>query len=142
RRCACVGYAPAPGAAQRYSTARSSSTSATITATTTTTRTRSWKAPSSVVSGLRTWPSEDVDRRVDDDPHDVDEVPVDPGHLDAVVVLGREVPAERPDHDRQQQAQANEDVRAVQAGQPVEDRGLGRIRRREADVDVLVDLDE
>ena len=31
---------------------------------------------------------EDVDGRVDDEPHDVDEVPVDPGHLDAAVLLG------------------------------------------------------
>jgi hypothetical protein len=31
---------------------------------------------------------QDVDRREDDDPHHVDEVPVDPGHLDAEVLLG------------------------------------------------------
>jgi hypothetical protein len=33
-------------------------------------------------------------------------------------------------------------VRAVQAGEPVEDRALRAVLRREADVDVLVDLDE
>src|SRR4051812_26258668 len=30
---------------------------------------------------------EDVDRQEHDDPHDVHEVPVDPGHLDAQVIL-------------------------------------------------------
>jgi hypothetical protein len=32
--------------------------------------------------------SDQVDGRVDDDPHHVDEVPVDPGQLDPVVMLG------------------------------------------------------
>ena len=54
----------------------------------------------------------------------------------------REVAAERPDRDEQQQRQADEDVRAVQAGEAVEDRALRMVLRREAEVDVLVDLDE
>ena len=41
-----------------------------------------------------------------------------------------------------QQREADEDVGAVQAGQAVEDRALRVVLRREADVDVLVDLDE
>ncbi len=53
---------------------------------------------------------EDVDRRVHDDPHDVDEVPVDAGHLDAAVLLGAEVAAEGPDRHDQQQDQADADV--------------------------------
>ena len=88
---------------------------------------------------------EEVDRRVHEDPHHVDEVPVDPGHLDAAVLLRGEVPPEGADRREQQQRQADEDVRAVQAGQPVEDRALGEDRRRQAllrQVDVLVDLDE
>ena len=44
--------------------------------------------------------------------------------------------------DDRQQRQADGDVRAVQAGEPVEDRALRVVLRREADVDVLVDLDE
>ena len=97
--------------------------------------------PASERSGFCT-ALEDVDGRVDDDPHHVDEVPVDARHLDAAVVLGREVAAEGADRDEQQQRQADEDVRAVQAGEAVEDRALGAVLRREADVDVLVDLDE
>ena len=42
-----------------------------------------------------------------DDPHDVDEVPVDPRHLDAAVLLGRVVAAEGADGDDQQQDQAD-----------------------------------
>ena len=74
-------------------------------------------------------------------PHDVDEVPVDPRHFHALVVLGRVVAAERPDRDHQQQAQPDEHVGAVQAGERVEDRPLGGVVGGEADVDVLVDLD-
>jgi hypothetical protein len=40
-------------------------------------------------------------------------VPVDPRHLDAAVLAGREVAAERAGRREQQQRQADEDVRAV-----------------------------
>src|SRR5207249_3341320 len=47
-------------------------------------------------------PLQQVDRRVDDDPHYVDEVPVDSRDLDAMVGLRREVAPEGPDrHERQ-----------------------------------------
>src|SRR5436190_17281991 len=65
---------------------------------------------------------QDVDGHVDDDPHHVDEVPVDPADLDAVVVVGREVPAERTDRHEQQDREADEHVRAVQSREAVEDR--------------------
>ena len=59
------------------------------------------------------------------------------------VVLSRgEVPAERAHGHHREQRQADEHVRAVEAGEPVEDRALSVVLRREADVDVLVDLDE
>jgi hypothetical protein len=47
----------------------------------------------SLVSGLPSLRSElqEVDRRVHEHPHDVDEVPVDARHLDAAVLLGRVV---------------------------------------------------
>ena len=88
--------------------------------------------------------SEDVDGHVDDDPHDVDEVPVDARHLDAEVVLrlGAEVAAEGADRREAEQHQADEDVGAVQAGEAVEDRAEAEVAGAEADVDVLVDLDE
>src|SRR6476469_6074380 len=69
-------------------------------------------------------PSEDVDGGVDDYPHDVDEVPVDPWHVDAAVLFGAVMAAECSDRDEQQQAQPDEDVRAVQAGEREEDRRL------------------
>ena len=59
--------------------------------------------------------SEDVDRRVDDDPHHVDEVPVDARHLDAAVLLGRVVAAEGA-HDDHQRAASGRRRRARRAG--------------------------
>src|SRR3954447_3909984 len=80
-------------------------------------------ASASLFSGFRTPRSlEDVDGRVHDDPHHVDEVPVDPGDLDAVVVLGRVVAAKRAHRRHREQRETDEDVRAVQAGQAEERR--------------------
>src|SRR5687768_14948752 len=83
---------------------------------------RNRKAAASLRKGLsiRRDLLEKVDRRVHDDPHYVDEVPVDPGQLDPVVVLGREVPPEATDDHHQQQAEADEDMRPVEARQPEE----------------------
>src|SRR3954447_6621555 len=99
---------------------------------------RNMNASASLRSGLIT--SEEGDRRVHDDPHYVDEVPVDPADLDAVVVLGREVAAESSDGHEQEDRQADEDVRAVQARQAVEDRPERAVVRREADAGVLARL--
>src|SRR5437773_894112 len=100
---------------------------------------RNRNASASLLSGFF-MRSEDVDRRVDDDPHHVDEVPVDPGDLDAEVRLRRVVAAIGPDGRRQEQRQADEDVRSVQSGQAVEDRPE-RVRvKREAEARVLADL--
>ena len=68
-------------------------------------------------------------------------MPVDTRHLHAAVLLGREVPAERPDRGEREQVQPHEDVRTVQAGEPVEDCPLRRVVRCKAEVHVLVDLD-
>jgi hypothetical protein len=59
---------------------------------------------------------------------------VDPGHLDAAVLLRAVVAAERADDHGQEQAQADEDVGAMQAGEAVEDRSLRVVVGREADV--------
>ena len=69
---------------------------------------------------------EDVDRREDDDPHHVDEVPVDARHLDALVGVRREVAAEDRSVTTLSSIRPIDDVRAVQAGQAVEDRALAR----------------
>src|SRR5262245_15013286 len=89
-------------------------------------------------------PSEDVDRRINDDPHHVYEVPVDAGHLDAEVVLRLrpEVAAESANRGEAEQGEADEDVGAVEAGEAVEDRAEGEVASAEADVRVLVHLDE
>src|SRR3954467_3741964 len=104
---------------------------------------RKRNASASLRSGLRmplAYPkSEDVDRREHDDPHHVDEMPVDPADLDAVVVLGGEVPAEGADRHEQEDREADEDVGSVQAGEAEEDRREGAVLRREAGAQVLVD---
>src|SRR5947208_16921231 len=87
---------------------------------------------------------EDVHRREDDDPHDVDEVPVDARYLDAEVLLRllREVAAPGADVGEGEEHQTDGDVGAVEAGEAVEDRGEGVDAGAEAEVDVLVELDE
>src|SRR3954451_7536150 len=121
--------------------ARSTSTTATTTAITSTARSRKRNASSSDRSGPHTW-SEEVDRREDDHPHHVDEVPVDARHLDAAVLLGGEVPLERPHGHHREEREADEHVRAVETGQAVEDRHLRGVVRSNPEMDVLVDLDE
>src|SRR5436853_7898637 len=89
----------------------------------------------------RSYPmSEDVDRRENDDPHDVDEMPVDPADLDAVMVLGGEVAAEGADRHEQEDREPDKDVGAVEAGEAEEDPREGAVLRREACAHVLVDL--
>src|SRR5262245_7712737 len=100
----------------------------------------------SLRSGLRIsapYPSlEDVDRRENDDPHHVDEVPVDPADLDAVMVLGGEMPAEGADRHEQEDREPDEDVATVEAGQAEKDRWERAVLRREAGPHVLVELRE
>src|SRR3954451_9765118 len=99
---------------------------------------RNLNASASLRSGLIT--SEEVDRRAQRAPYSFCEFPVDPADLDAVVVLGREVAAESSDGHEQEDRQADEDVRAVQARQAVEDRPERAVVRREADAGVLARL--
>ena len=86
--------------------------------------------------------SEKVDGRVDDEPHHVDEVPVDPGDLDAVMVLGGVVAAEGAYRCDREECQPDEDVRAVQAREPEEDGGEGAVAGVEANMGVLDRLRE
>src|SRR5881398_1928028 len=71
------------------------------------------KASASLRSGLIT-ASDDVHGRIHDDPHYVDEVPVDPRDLDAVVVRRGVVTAERAGRRKGEQGQPDEDVCAVE----------------------------
>src|SRR5262245_50357758 len=57
-------------------------------------------------------------------------------------MLGREVTTEGANRDERQQRETDEDVRAVEAGQAVEDGAERAVVRREADAGVLTDLRE
>src|SRR6185312_9372711 len=85
-----------------------------------------------------------VNGKEDDQPHNVDEVPVDPRHLDTQVILRlrAEVASEGADRGEAEEQEADEDVGSVEAGEAVEDRPEGEVAGAEADVRVLVDLDE
>jgi len=97
-----------------YVSARTINTIATMTATTATNHSSTRKASASDRSGFSNGANlEDVDRRVDDDPHGVDEVPVNARHFHPLMVLGRIVAAERTQRDDRQRAQADEHVGAV-----------------------------
>src|SRR6266702_7196459 len=87
----------------------------------------------SVGSDLASERSHQVDGGVDHDPHYVHEVPIDPADLDAVMVLRGKVAAEGPDRHEEQDREADEDVRAMQARQAVEDRSEGAVVWSEAD---------
>src|SRR5918998_5013025 len=83
---------------------------------TTATTTTNPNASASVRAGFLTRGGLDhVDGHVDDDPHDVDEVPVEAGDLDAEVVvrLWAEVAADRADEGEEEQVQPDEDVHPV-----------------------------
>src|SRR5437870_2799389 len=101
---------------------------------------RKRNASASLRNGFNMRALDDVDRRVDDDPHHVDEVPVDPRDLNPVVVLGRVVTAEGARGGEAEQRQADEDVRAVQAGQAEERRRERVVAGSKADPCVLGDL--
>ncbi len=70
-----------------------------------------------------------VDQRENDDPHDINEVPVHLGGLDREMVFGGEIAAHRADQTDQQEDRADRHVQAVEARQREEGRakdgGLG-----------------
>src|SRR5579862_5403265 len=63
---------------------------------------------------------DEVDDREDDDPHDVDEVPVEAGDLDHLGPGLRDLAADRHAHQRQQHQDAERHVHAVEAGEDEE----------------------
>jgi len=86
---------------------------------------------------------QDVHSQEDDDPHNVDEVPVIPGtSTPRWSSPGAKWPRKSADRRETEQQQPDKDVGSVQAGEAVEDRAEGEVTGAEADVDVLVDLDE
>src|SRR4030095_15609321 len=65
---------------------------------------------------------QEIDEREDEDPDEIDEVPVETGDLDLRVVLRREPSRQADQQDDAQVNDATEDVHAVKAGQD-EERG-------------------
>src|SRR6185503_9746144 len=82
--------------------------------------------------------SENVDDGEQQDPHDVDEVPVEAGHLEAEMLGRRVVTADRSQERDRQQRGTNQHVQAVQAGQREERRGERPVRGDEPERVVLV----
>src|SRR2546421_6537357 len=62
-----------------------------------------------------------IEEREEEDPHDVDEVPVEAHHLDRPVILRSEIAAPRTPDDVQQEANADDHVQRVKASEaPIE----------------------
>ena len=78
--------------------------------------------------------------REDGDPDDVDEVPVHAHRLDGDVVVSAELAARRAGQQDRQPDGAAEDVRAVEAGERVEDRAEHAVADPEAELAVVVQL--
>src|SRR5688572_18678155 len=72
---------------------------------------------------------DEVDDREDEDPHDVDEVPVEAGDLDLQVLLGRELAPQRDADQRQQPEDPDGHVHTVESGE--EEEAAGRHAARE-----------
>src|SRR5215213_5455655 len=68
--------------------------------------------------------ADQVDDGEDDDPHHVDEVPVQAGDLDHLGPGRRQGPPQRHDHEAQQDEDPDGHVDAVEPGQDVEGRAL------------------
>src|SRR4029453_2635527 len=104
-----------------------------------TVRTKKGEASASLRRGV-ILPLEDVHRRVHDNPHYVDEVPVDPRNLHAAVLRGREMASEGANRREREDRQPHDHVSAVQPRQAVE-RGPERaVLWREAGPRILTDL--
>src|SRR6266850_1845848 len=72
----------------------------------------------------------EIEEGEEEDPDDVDEVPVQPHHLDRSVVLRAEMPAPGAPDEPEQQPGADHHVQRVQAGQaPVEHHEELHLRR-------------
>src|SRR5574337_2014169 len=83
-----------------------------------------------------------VDAAEQEQPHDVDKVPIPGRKLEADVMAGRELPQERPDQANGQEDHADDNVCAVEAGRHEKGRAVDGILERERRVDVLVSLRE
>src|SRR5438105_1559015 len=81
----------------------------------------------STLTGPRSHPSltgrDEVDHGEDDDPDDVDEVPVQPHQLDRFALPDRKPSVQGHPVEREQHQDAARDVRPVEAGQGEEARG-------------------
>ena len=60
---------------------------------------------------------EDVENRKQEDPNDIDEMPVQPGALQKSVAMRRDISSERPNQSRYQHQDADENMAAVESSQ-------------------------
>src|SRR5512139_606190 len=63
-------------------------------------------------------PPREIQEREEEDPDDVDEVPVEPESLDHVVVLGRVFPLPGRAEEKEDDGHADDHVEGVEAGHP------------------------
>src|SRR6185369_10275443 len=61
-------------------------------------------------------PSEQIEKREQEDPDDVHEMPVEAAHLDDVVVLRRDLPSERAEPEESQEGDPDDQVKRVDPG--------------------------
>src|SRR5829696_2974054 len=83
-----------------------------------------------------------VDKREDDDPDNVDEVPVQPGDLDVEGLLRGESAAQGEEENRQEPGHTDCHVRAMEAGQDEEGRAKDVARETQAFVGEGGELEE
>src|SRR5574337_1969624 len=72
-----------------------------------------------------------IDAAEQEQPHDVDKVPIPGRKLEADVMARRELPQERPDQANGQEDHADDDMCAVEAGRHEEGRAVDGILERE-----------
>src|SRR6185312_16806074 len=86
--------------------------------------------------------SPEVNAAEQEQPHDVDEMPVPGGELEPDVVARSELAEPGAQQAGRQENHADDDVRAVKAGRHEEGRAIDRVLEVERRVDVFVSLGE
>src|SRR6185437_1999009 len=81
-----------------------------------------------------------IDEGEEEQPHDVDEVPVPGGGFEAEVMVGREVAAHGANKADDQEDRADDDMRAVEAGRHEEGRAVDTALEGERRVRIFVGL--
>src|SRR5690606_29445921 len=94
----------------------------------------------SAVEDRRAPAAPDVDGEEEEEPDDVNEVPVPGGRLEAEMLLRREVAAHGADEADDQENRADQNVETVEPGRHEEGRAVDRILEGEGRMRILVGL--